>query len=913
MNWATLAILGLGAGGIYALSALGVVLAYRSSGILNFAHPAIGLVGVVAFVEVRPTTGTVAAIIVGLLVSAALGALTLLAIVRPLRDATTLMHVIATIAIALTIYAGVSFLLKPDVEPVTGYLPEWQVSIFDNPLSGDRILILLIAGLLTSSLWAVYKFTRFGLQSSAVAEDPKTAALYGISADLVRTFNWAVAGALSALAGILIVPITGLTIAILSASFIPVLAAALLGGLRSFPMTLLGGLIIGSTQAVLGPLFPGVAGLSTAVPFLLIMVALLVGGRRLSFKARTEQRLPSVGSGVVGARALQIGAGIALVLVWSVMTPAWIDAATVSLGVATVLLSLVVVTGYGGQISLVQFTIAGFGAWIAALLTVHFGAPFLVAASSAVLAALGVGIVVGLPALRIRGVHLAVVTLGFAAMIDAMVFKNPRLNGGFGGVFVGFPTIFGMDVNAIIYPERYFVVALVTFVVLAAGLSNIRRGSVGRRLLAVRANDRAAASVGINVTATKLYAFAVGSAIAAAGGVVLAFRNPNVLFGDYYPPEASSTMLAEAVIGGIGWLTGPLLGVQAHPGSLGGTLIEGWFGDTGRWLDLFAGVLLLAIIYLHPDGLAPVNARIYRAIRGRLSTPRARPPDLAEMTTASRGTRPPAALEVCNISVHFGGVCALDNASLIVAPGEIVGLIGPNGSGKSTMVEAIAGAVRPQTGSIKLGERDLRDCSPHRRVRSGLGRTFQSLELFEDMSVLDNVSTAADRTRWTRYLTDLLVPRAPALSPSAARTIEEFGLTNDLSTKVSELSFGKRRLVAIARALASEPCILLLDEPAAGLGNHDREELGRLLRQLVRGGQVGVLLVEHDIDLVMDVCDEIVALESGSVIAAGTPETVRLDPDVIRSYLGTPSPSAELAQPHPVGDSPVTSTANVPE
>jgi sulfate-transporting ATPase len=247
---------------------------------------------------------------------------------------------------------------------------------------------------------------------------------------------------------------------------------------------------------------------------------------------------------------------------------------------------------------------------------------------------------------------------------------------------------------------------------------------------------------------------------------------------------------------------------------------------------------------------------------------------------------PPRTLELRDVSVRFGGVTALDRLSLRVCPGEIVGLIGPNGAGKSTTIDAITGFAALATGSVHLDEVNLARLSRERRARAGIGRSFQSLELFDDLTVRENLQTACDEHDSAAYVTNLVVPGHPRLTPAALATVDDFGLTRFLDTKVSDLDYARRRMLAVARAVAGGHSVLLLDEPASGLDDRETDQLATLLRDLCQEG-MAVLLVEHDVELVMHVCDYIYVLDFGRVIAAGTADEVRRDDAVLAAYLGS--------------------------
>ncbi len=254
----------------------------------------------------------------------------------------------------------------------------------------------------------------------------------------------------------------------------------------------------------------------------------------------------------------------------------------------------------------------------------------------------------------------------------------------------------------------------------------------------------------------------------------------------------------------------------------------------------------------------------------------------------------PRTLEVRNLTVRYGGVVAVDDLSLVVNPGQVVGLIGPNGAGKTSVIDAVTGFTRATTGSVLLDGRELVKFTAARRARAGVSRSFQSLELFEDATVLDNLRAASDPRDKVSYVRDLVYPVAPPLPGQVVAAIREFGLEDDLMRHVSDLPYGQRRLLAIARAVATQANVLLLDEPAAGLGDVETAELSHLVRRLADDWGIAVLLVEHDMNFVMSVCDRIVVLDFGRQIAEGTPDVIRRDPIVVAAYLGEHEEEGDL-------------------
>jgi ABC-type branched-subunit amino acid transport system ATPase component/branched-subunit amino acid ABC-type transport system permease component len=896
------ALLGLGTGALYALAAQGLIVIYRGSGVLNFAQGAIGMAG--AYLDWWLTTthgwASVPALIAGVLLSALIGALTHLVIMRQLRRASPLARVIATLGVLLSLQAGAILLFSSVPQFITSALPSTVVHIHGQiVISEDRLILLGIAAGLTVLLWGLYRYSRFGLGTAAVAENERAAASLGWSPDVVATANWTLGSALAGLAAILIAPIVTLQPAVMTDLVIAAIAGALVAAFRSFPIAFFVSLAIGIAEAEITR-YSTQPGLTATVPFIVIVIVLVVSGRALPLRDYFLQRLPSVGSGRIRWGWTAVGVAIAVLLL-STTSTSWTAAITVWFSVALVLLSIVVVTGYAGQLSLAQFALAGFGAYVAGRLVASQGTPFWLAALIGIAATILVGLVFALPAIRTRGINLAVVTLGLGVALEATLFDNTNYTGGIEGTLVGNTNLFGWDISSITHPARYGIVVVVCYVLAALVVSNIRRGRSGRRLIATRTNERAAAALGISVPVAKLYAFAVSAGIAAVGGILIGFQLTTI---DYtiYTHFTSLTFVGLALIGGIGYLAGPVIGATLAAGSLDQQILNSISSGIGKYIDLIAGISIIVLVLLNQDGIARETISQIRWVTGRLPIPRlpiprlrprARRPKTLPVTEIERV--PPKTLEVRDVTVRYGAVTAVDSVSLGVRPGKITGLIGPNGAGKTTLIDVIGGFTPTSGGNVAIDGTDISGWSPVRRARAGLGRSFQSLELFEDSSVLDNLRTASDAHDALSYVRDLLYPINPPLPSEAVSASTEFGLENDLDRLVQDLPYGRRRLLAIARAVASQPSILLLDEPAAGLGDVETRELAHLVKRLASEWGLGVLLVEHDINFVMAVCDEIVVLDFGRKISEGSPEKVRNDPAVIAAYLGE---AEQEAAPH---------------
>ena len=888
-------VLGLATGALYALTALGVVIVYRGSRVINFAQGAVGVLGAYCFYQLHQVSkqSFIVAFIPSILLCGVVGLVIQFGIMRRLRNSSPLTHLLATLGVLALIQGLLSLHYQQQALAVSSSLPTNGWSLFGIHVGADRVLILLIVLVITAVLAVVYARTRFGRATAAVAENQASASYLGLSPDLVAGANWVIGSMLAGTAAILLAPITGLQTSQLTLLLVPALAAAVVGDMRSFPLTLAGGLAIGVAQSLAGR-YANAYDWGAAAPFVVVLIALSLRGRVLPDRSHIQLKLPSVGSGRVRLLPLIVAIVVAVVLLEQIPAT-WVQGATETITIAIVILSITVVTGYGGQISLAQIVLAGFGGWVAGRLvsSAHLGfGPALVIG---VLATLPVGIAVGLPALRTRGANLGIITLAFGVAMEALLFNNGSLTGGDVGTQVGFITLFGIKIDTLFHQRSYAVFSLIVFVLCALVVANLRRGKAGRRLLAVRANERAAAAGGVNTTLAKLYAFSVAAMIAAVGGILLAFQDSSIVYSNINAFD-SVNVLGYAVIGGVGYVVGPLIGGVLQPGGLGTNIGDLFSVSVQNWLPAIGGALLILTLLTAQDGVAALEARRWGKVldaagrRARKVLKKEPAPLTASVMTEDASTTPgkirPLSLKVSGLSVVFGSTKALSDLSMEVRPGEVVGLIGPNGAGKTTAIDAITGFVRPSGGRIMLGDEDITHYSPRRRAQAALSRSFQSLELFEDITVLENLLIVSESHSYWSYVSDLVRPGKPRLSPAAQAAVRLLGLQDVLHRLPTELPYGQRRLVAIARSIAAEPSILLLDEPAAGLSRTQSAELRDLLRYLADERGMGILLVEHDVDLVMNSCDRVVALVFGSEIASGTPDQVRNNAHVVHAYLG---------------------------
>ncbi|HET6952476.1 MAG TPA: branched-chain amino acid ABC transporter permease/ATP-binding protein [Acidimicrobiales bacterium] len=894
-------LLGLGNGGVYAALALALVLTYRSSGVINFATGAIALYSAYTYAFLRdgellilvpglPTSvdvggplGFAPAALIALAATALFGALLYLIVFRPLREAPPLARAVASLGVLLVIQAMVTIRLGSAPISVDSLFPSDRWEWGSLALLSDRFYLVVAVAVLTLVITAAYRWTRFGLVTRAAAESQTGAVVSGVSPDRVALANWMISAAVAGAAGILIAPLSPLTPVTYTLFVVPALAAAVVGGFRHLVPTVVAGIVIGMLQAEAVSLtaqysWMPASGASEVVPLLVILVALLVTGRAIPVRGGFIRQplgraprprfiaLPMVVGTLLGVMALLLTEGN------------WRSAVIATFISGVIGLSYVVVTGYAGQVSLAQLALAGAGAFTLSAVTQSWGVPFPFAPILAALAATVVGVVVGLPALRVRGLTLGIVTLALAYAIEAVWFRNTDIIS-VDGARVDQPELFGIDLSVGTgqdFPRIQFgLLCLAVLVLVAWAVARLRTSAFGSAMLAVRANERSAAGIGINVVRVKVLSFAIASFVAGLGGSLYAYRR-SVVTHESFTAVGGLTLLSTAYLAGITSVSGGVIAGLMAAGGITFFAMEQGF-DLGEWWPVLSGVAVIATVIGNPEGLATIYHRLSDAVadrRARAEAPAAPTRREAQVETAWRSpeTEQEVLLDAAGLTVRYGGVVAVHDVSLQVPAGSIVGLIGPNGAGKTSAIDALAGFAAAE-GTVRLRGERIEGRSPHQRVRLGLGRTFQSLELYDDLTVDENVSAA------------LFGHRSESRRRRVGEVLGLLGIDALRMRPAGDLSQGERQLVSIARACASAPAVLLLDEPAAGLDTTESRWLAERIRGIAAAG-VGVLLVDHDIALVLDTCDRIYVLDFGRVIAEGPPDVIRSDPAVADAYLG---------------------------
>jgi branched-chain amino acid transport system permease protein len=614
-----------------------------------------------------------------------------------------------------------------------------------------------------------------------------------------------------------------------------------------------------------------------------------------------------------------------------------IDSAANAAAYATLALGLNIVVGFAGLLDLGYAAFFAIGAYAYGILTsfqvmphwgplwepfawlqlvqrvpqpdgdlVHFTVSFWIMLPVSAMIAAGFGVLFGAPTLRLRGDYLAIVTLGFGEIVPIVVRNVDSVTNGAAGLNgIQAPRLFGHSFGIAAWPYYYVAITLVAVLVFVS--VRLRDSRIGRAWMAIREDETAAAAMGVDRTRTKLLAFAIGAAFAGATGTFYVAKLQTAtpeMFG--FP--VSVMILVMVVLGGMGSVWGVVLGAVSLQLLQSWFLedISGWIHDLGNaigqpWMlridltesiELIFGLILVFMMLYRRDGLIPATRKQpalsfeqqhAEVRRGGFS-------GLAGFGAFAHGGN--AGLEVKGVTVRYGGLVALNAVDLTVPAGGVVAVIGPNGSGKSTLFNVITGLTPADGGAIRFDGKDLVGLPPHEILRRGVARTFQNIRLFTNLSVLDNVLIGQHARLKTGPIAAVFRPPGTRREEAAARVwaTEILGLFGNrllprASQIVSHLSYANRRRVEIARALASRPKILLLDEPTAGMNPAETLELAEQIKSLHALG-LTILLIEHKLDVVTRLADKVVVLDHGEKIAEGTPEEVRKNEAVLEAYLG---------------------------
>jgi ABC-type branched-subunit amino acid transport system permease subunit/ABC-type branched-subunit amino acid transport system ATPase component len=905
-----LVLLGAITGLVYGLLAAGLVLTYRATGVVNFAYGELGALcaAVLAKLVIDLHWNFFAALAVALLLGAVLGGAIELIIVRRLFRAPRLVLLVATIGASQLLFFAQVIL---PLETTNGRFPSpinREVFIGDLLFSGKHFVVLAVVPAVVAMLALFLTRTPQGIAIRAAADNPDAAELAGISAKRVSTMVWVIGGALAALTVVLYAPIRGVIAGIPQPALGPgllvrALAAALIGRLVSLPWALAGGVAIGVVEALL---FVNVAnkGAADAALFGLVLLVLLVR-RGTNQEFRDEGFVPTprpqpVPAALLGTPVLRrvrrlglglpIAAAVALPLVFSGADDVFLFSRVAIIAIAAV--SVTVLIGWAGQLSLGHFAFVGLGSMVTGALVAR-GLTFGAATGYAVLAGAVAGLLVGAPALRLKGLFLAITTLAFAIAAANWLFTLDVLKGPTNTLTVPRGTLLGYDLA----PQRnYYYLCLAVLLVTGAAVARWRTTGAGRAIVAVRENEDRASSLTLSPAVVKLGAFAFSAALAALAGALLA--GLRVSFAPTaFGPELSLQLVGIVIIGGLGTVAGAILGTIYVIG------LPILLGDSPEVALLTSSAGLLVLLLYLPGGLVSLVYRARDALLAFLST-RAEPGADAGASEPLRAVRTvlhrqPAAVDEAGpalaargIELAFDARPILTGVDLTVARGETVGLIGANGAGKSTLMAVLSGHLRGDAGTVEILGRDASGLAAHQRARLGVGRIFQDARLFGDLTVTETVQVALEARQRSE-----LVPSLLALPPSrraerakvaeAAEVIAFLGLGRYADHAIASLSTGSRRIVELACLVAQDARVLLLDEPTAGVAQREAEAFAPLVASIRRELDASIVIIEHDIPLVSAMSDRLYCLALGEVIAEGHPDEVRRDPAVVAAYLGT--------------------------
>lgn len=884
-------IAGLASGSVYGLAGVGLVLTYKTSGVFNFAHGSLATVAAFLFytlhVEHGVSWGVSAAISV--LVAGPLLGVVLERFGRVLSQASLTTQVVGTVGILLIVEASVLILFGSQaVRAVPVYLPTRTVKLVGTPVTVASIIVFALSAVLATLLYLYFRHTRSGVAMRAVVDNPDLLDIAGTSPVRVRRMAWIIGVTFVSLSGVLLAPLladidsSDLTLLVVTA-----FGAAAIGAFSSIPLTYMGGIILGIGAALATKYFKTgfLGGLPPTLPFLVLFGYLIVMPRRRV--SNSTRLVPSYVRPRRVAWPIQ-GAGAAAVLVLLVFVPSFagvhIDAWMGMLTLTILFLSLGLLVRSSGQVSLCHVGFLAIGACAFSHLTTGPHIPWFPALMLSGLVAVPIGAVLAIPAIRLTGLYLALATLGFGILLSNLFYTEGYMFGATGlGVTIPRPKLSWLSMQS---DRQYYYLLLVATILVVILVVALTTGRLGRLLVAMSSSPTGLASTGLSVDVTRVVVFCLSAFLAAIagaldGGVV------GVVSASSYAPLLSVTYFALIIIavGSVPW--------YALIGAAGVSLIPSYWtsGNAANYLTLVFGVAAVAA------AMKPLRAPTKES---GFETPKVTTSavDQLDERTRSVTSKPSrittAELELDGVRVAFGGLVAVDTVSLVAPANRITGLIGPNGAGKTTIFNACTGLVQPRHGSVQLNGKLLARHGPAWRARSGLGRTFQQIELFDGMTVEQNVRLGREGgVAGANPLRHLAGGRRQAREVAAAATeaLGLCGIAHLADLPVQELSTGQRRLVELARCLAGSFGLLLLDEPSSGLDPRETAAFGVILQAIVRDRGIGILLVEHDMVLVNSVCEYIYVLDFGRLICSGSSADVLSSPIVRDVYLGNPDSS----------------------
>lgn len=873
---------GIVSGLLYAVAGLGLVAVYRTSRVINFAMGGMGAVS--AYGATVLLAGGLPYLLVfpiAILVGAVLGLLVEFAVARPLKGQPPLTVALGTLGVLLVLQGllGAWFGYQP--RPLELALADaGTFTLGPLAISANQLLVFGLTATATVALLLVVSRTTLGLTMRAASSGPQTSALLGVDVSRTRLLSWVIGGAYGSLAAMLLTPLTYLTPSSFTIFLLTAFAAVVLGGFTSIGGVVIGAVVFGVGINLLQTyLSPELVNVYVFVGIALVLVLRphgLFGQREHEIpEPEIQESAPVVGPGNAPPVARPAGrwAGwlVGLVLAAAlpfVMGSTGVYLAATALATYIGVLGLNILVGWTGQVSLGQSGFLAVGGVTASVAAAN-GIPVLVALPLALVAGAVVGLLIGLPAGRLSGIYLVLLTLTFAVAVPELVQYFESVTGGADGLPLTFPDWLGG-----VAIQYWFVLALAALVTAVVLLVTGTR--LGRGWRAVRDSEDGAQALGMRPALVKLGGFALSSALVALsgaiGGLLVGFVTP-ASYGIFLSIYA----LLAVVLGGTGSVLGSLLGavfVTVVP-----TLTQG----IGIPQDVVFGLVMLAVLLLAPTGIAGLLSKAGQVLRARLAPGKAAvsvptddgaAPIAADPgpTVASPGTGEPALLELRDVHSGYGLVDVLHGVSLRVRAGEVVALVGANGVGKSTLLRTISGTVTPSAGSVLWRGTPLRTPA-HRVARAGIGHVPEGRAIFPDLTVAENLRMGAFGigNRGDRAAVGELLDRFPVLAERAAQ-------------RAGTLSGGQQQILAIARALMGRPDLLMLDEPSLGLAPVAAQQVFGLLREIAAGG-VAVLLVEQNVQAALALADHVYVVSRGRVVLDGTAADLRDDERIGHTYF----------------------------
>jgi len=895
-------VIGLATGAVYGLAGMGLVLTYKTSGILNFGYGAVAALDVFAFYFLNADHAVpwpAAAAICLLVVAPALGLLLEL-LARSLASASEIIKVVATVGMILIVEAIGEF-WYPTNPPVFGhFLSQSTVDILSVNVTWEQIILFVFSAAAAGVLYWFFRSVRLGILMRAVVDSAELVSMAGDDPVRVRRWAWIIGTVFASVAGLMLAPALQLDGDTLTMAVFAAFGAAAIGSFSSLPVTFAGGLVVGIAGALVDKYSATVSwigGLPPALPFVLLFIVLIVIPRRRLVQRRLTPTV-RVRDSYQAPLRIRLGTGavaVALFAIVPVVQGGQVDLWSGALIDIILFMSLGLLVRRSGQISLCHLAFAAVGAAAFGHFASSFGIPWLLSLVLAVLVAVPVGALVAIPAIRVSGVFLALATLGFGIAVEQVFYTTSFM---FGQSTLGVndprPDVSVGGWNLSSDTGFYYLLLLITVLVVVTVIW-IGNGRLGRLLAAMSDSPLALETQGTTTTVLKVIVFCTSAAIASLAGALTGMLYQFAV-GSYFESFNSVTLVVLVIIITVGE---PWYAVIA---AVGYAVIPGYFTNAtvSTVLLLLFGLGAVLASYGTRSGTMPTPLRSLLDRLGGAGAAAGGPADSPPAAAAAQAARPAglaqasatagrAGLEVRDLSVHFGGVKAVQKVSIAAPAGRITGLLGPNGAGKTTTFNACSGLNRPTTGHVLLHRADVTRYPPAERARRGLGRTFQRTELFSSLTVRQNVALGREAplagrnplaqlagSRRSRRLVDAATEEALTLT----------GTTHLASTQAGLLSIGQRRLVELARVLAGPFDLLLLDEPSSGLDVHETGQFGDVLKRVVEQRGCGILLVEHDMTLVRAVCDHVYVLDFGTIIFEGPPEEMHESPAVRAAYLG---------------------------